>query len=55
MYCLFDSSAGWTAFQRRLDGSVDFYRGWDDYTHGFGYVNSEYWLGGLCYIYYLHL
>ena len=44
VFCVM-SNGGWTVFQRRRDGSENFYRNWADYVAGFGNLKREFWLG----------
>ncbi|XP_075054532.1 fibrinogen gamma chain isoform X2 [Mixophyes fleayi] len=50
VYCeIGPSGSAWTVLQRRLDGSVDFNKNWNQYKEGFGYLSptdtTEFWLG----------
>uniref|UniRef100_A0A3B5LWJ0 Fibrinogen C-terminal domain-containing protein n=1 Tax=Xiphophorus couchianus TaxID=32473 RepID=A0A3B5LWJ0_9TELE len=46
VYCdLSTDGGGWTVIQRREDGSMNFFRGWEAYRDGFGTTTGEHWLG----------
>uniref|UniRef100_A0A3P9M073 Fibrinogen C-terminal domain-containing protein n=1 Tax=Oryzias latipes TaxID=8090 RepID=A0A3P9M073_ORYLA len=40
-----EDTYGVQVFQRRMDGSLNFYRPWDYYRTGFGSADGEIWLG----------
>ena len=40
------AGGGWTVIQKRVDGTVNFNRTWEDYKKGFGgFLIREFWLG----------
>jgi len=45
VYCEINGNDIWTVIQRREDASVDFERGIDEYTAGFGDPEGNFWVG----------
>ena len=46
VFCdMITDGGGWTVFQRRKDGTENFYRNWLAYRNGFGTLNGNFWLG----------
>ncbi|XP_024407521.3 tenascin-N [Desmodus rotundus] len=46
VYCDMDTDGGgWTVFQRRNTGQLDFFKRWRTYVEGFGDPRKEFWLG----------
>nr|BAN92382.1 self-incompatibility-linked fibrinogen-like protein-A [Ciona intestinalis] len=39
------NKTGWITIQKRVNGAINFDRGWQNYVDGFGNVRGEYWIG----------
>ena len=45
-HCDMETDGGkWLVIQRRINGSLNFYRNWTDYVYGFGDLEGEFWYG----------
>ncbi|XP_046355731.1 angiopoietin-related protein 1-like [Haliotis rufescens] len=45
VHCEHTADISYTVIQRRSDGSVHFQRKFNEYYYGFGYPQSDYWMG----------
>lgn len=45
VYCDMSPDGPWMVMLRRLNGTLDFYRNWGNYTDGFGSPDGEGWIG----------
>ncbi|XP_077864145.1 uncharacterized protein LOC100369898 [Saccoglossus kowalevskii] len=45
VWCDITDSDVWTVIQHRQDGSFNFDVEWEEYKHGFGNIDGEYWIG----------
>ncbi|XP_077973983.1 microfibril-associated glycoprotein 4-like [Styela clava] len=43
--CVYNGTDSWLVIQRRLHGTISFYRDWESYASGFGKLGDEYWIG----------
>lgn len=43
--CQLEDDGNWIVIQNRLSGDINFFRDWNDYKEGFGYVGGEFWMG----------
>jgi ficolin len=39
------TDGGWTVIQRRVNGTLDFNKGWAEFVAGFGDLTGNYWAG----------
>lgn len=45
-YCEISQDDGnWIVIQNRFDGSINFFRNWNEYKDGFGNLAGEFWMG----------
>lgn len=43
--CQNEDDGNWIVIQNRLSGDVNFFRDWNEYKEGFGFVGGEFWMG----------